>query len=349
MIGHRVAILRYCTRVSFRSSRDYRHLACLSVVTTILCLLVVEAYCAFTYRPPFPEQDLLIFHNISDFTPPLNAEGFRQAPVPAAAMGKDTTRILFLGDSFTFAHGLKDGTLRFTSLLEKRLNAESILHYHIYNAGVGGTEPHRWVDYLDRLLPLYKPNIVFAVFFLRDGTNMKLSLYFYHTQIAKLRKKYTGNWLYAHSYLARVMIDHHMISVFNERYYRDVLLRAYVGTDEDRQTWTREQRSLERLAALCAEAHIPFHLIIFPALYDLNDYPFQPIEDAIFDFAHKKHMPVTSLTSGFLGKDEHTLWVGPGDQHPNARGHEIAADTLYPYLKLTLETLRATPHPGFGE
>jgi hypothetical protein len=254
-------------------------------------------------------------------------------------MGDDWTRILFLGDSFTFGDGLEDGKLRFTSLLEARLNAGSTFHYHIYNAGRRGTEPHRWVRDLHRLLPTYKPHLILAVFFLRDGTEMTTSLSGHRAQIARLRREYTENFLYRHSYLARRIIDHRVVEAFNRRYYRDQIRRAYLGTAEEQAVWRREQESLKELAAICNRAGIPFHLVIFPILFELHRYPYGAVEDEITRFARQNKIPVVSLTGGFLGKDERALWIGPGDQHPNALGHKIAAETLYPYLKSALDAI----------
>jgi hypothetical protein len=32
------------------------------------------------------------------------------------------------------------------------------------------------------------------------------------------------------------------------------------------------------------------------------------------------------------GKNAADLWVSPANQHPNARGHEIAANSILPFL-----------------
>lgn len=78
--------------------------------------------------------------------------------------------------------------------------------------------------------------------------------------------------------------------------------------------------------------NIPFHLVIFPILLDLDDYKFSAVENEIARFAKANDIQVFSLTPGFLGEDDRSLWVSPVNQHPNAEGHRIAADTLYPYL-----------------
>jgi lysophospholipase L1-like esterase len=39
------------------------------------------------------------------------------------------------------------------------------------------------------------------------------------------------------------------------------------------------------------------------------------------------------LLPGLQGLEPKQLWAMPGDPHPNALGHEIMAQTLYPVLK----------------
>jgi hypothetical protein len=39
------------------------------------------------------------------------------------------------------------------------------------------------------------------------------------------------------------------------------------------------------------------------------------------------------MTDGFIGQDAPSLWVSPTDQHPNEKGHAVAADILFPYVR----------------
>jgi hypothetical protein len=93
------------------------------------------------------------------------------------------------------------------------------------------------------------------------------------------------------------------------------------------------------MAARCASLGIPFHLVLFPLLFDLESYAFADVEAEIGRFAADAGLPVFSLTPGFLGQDARSLWVSRFDQHPNEEGHEIAAKTLLPYLRSSLDRL----------
>ena len=47
--------------------------------------------------------------------------GFREVPLAEADLAPDTTRLLLLGDSFTFGMGVPEGEDRFSDLVEARL------------------------------------------------------------------------------------------------------------------------------------------------------------------------------------------------------------------------------------
>jgi len=271
------------------------------------------------------------------FTPPLNDLGFREKEPTAEVLSDERTRILFLGDSFTFGQGVDNGAERFSDRIEERLNRSaggdpSTGAYHIYNAGLPGSDPEYWLDYYKLLAPLYRPDHVFAVFFLRDGTDICTSLRCYEDVIAEIKGRYTGRLLYRHSHLARIFYDRRIHREFSRQYTQDIV-DAYLGTLADRLIWIEQQRHLLELRDLSEASGASFHLVIFPILFKLDSgYEFHEVEQEITRFAAENEISVFSLTDGFLGLEARTLWVSPSDQHPNELGHRVAADTLYPYV-----------------
>ena len=98
-----------------------------------------------------------------------NSLGFRESEINQDILSDTYIRILFLGDSFTFGQGVAKGEDRFSDLVEHRLNAtnqNSDYQYFIYNGGICGTAPKDWVIYLQKLVPIYQPKHLFAIFFL---------------------------------------------------------------------------------------------------------------------------------------------------------------------------------------
>jgi lysophospholipase L1-like esterase len=263
--------------------------------------------------------------------------GFRQPPLEPDVLESDGyIRVLFLGDSFTEGSGVAIED-RFTNLVEARLNEElggagSSERIHAFNAGRGGSNPIQWLEYYRAIEPYYRPAVVIAVFFLRDGAPLPTSLLLNQRTIDPIREKYRALPLYEASALLRFFYHRLAWKEYAEIFKRRVQA-SYLGSKEQRKVWSLRSQALAEIAADCRRKGIPFHLVIFPFLFDLKGYEFFAVEQEVARFARSHGIPVFSLTPGFLGEDEETLWVASNDQHPNEKGHRIAADTLLHYAR----------------
>ena len=89
----------------------------------------------------------------------------------------DTYRIFFLGDSFTYGQGVTNESATFVKRTVARLNERrprtSKTEYEAYNGGIPGSLTPHWVGLCDAVLDSYDPDLVVAVFFLRDGGGTK--------------------------------------------------------------------------------------------------------------------------------------------------------------------------------
>lgn len=263
------------------------------------------------------------------------------AEVPAAdGGGRTVTRVLFLGDSFTRGSGLKDRNRRFTHLLAQRLSspAASQPAVELFNAAVGGSSPVDWEGYLDRAKSRFEPDVVVAVFFLRDGTALSTSYRFNLERLQRIEDEESSAFvrsLAEHSVAVRWFRARRAEQRLSGQLVEEIR-RAYLGSAEETAVWVRQQQALIELRDRCPPG-TRFALVIFPMLASLGDYPFFEVEDEIVRFAARHRIDVFSLTGGFLGRDERRLWVAPDDQHPNEVAHRIAADTLEPFLRRLIE------------
>ena len=89
---------------------------------------------------------------------------------------------------------------------------------------------------------------------------------------------------------------------------------------------------------MCSEAGIKFHVVVFPLLYQLENYPFEDVEREITGFANHNNIATSRLIDAFRGKDARSLWVSSGNQHPNELGHRIAADGIWPVIESLVST-----------
>lgn len=320
-----------------------------AVVAVLVALILAEGLARLFHGPAFDlgsVEDWALEDMASTHRPPPNRFGHREAEIGDEVFADGVTRVLVLGDSFTFGQGVHDGAARFTDRVEARLNEpgsrEVDSRFDVYNAGVNASNPSDWVKTLDVLLPVYRPDVVFAVFFLRSGAHLPTSFRFYQERLVELRRPYEESWLFPISALYRTWADFRVRGKFTREYVGRIH-DAYLGDFAQTESWRVEQDALRRLAGRCAELGIPFHLVLFPMLFDLRNNPFDPVEAEVERFAREAGIPFFSLTPGFRGRDASALWVSPSDQHPNEEGHAIAAETLLPYFTSALPRRAAAP------
>lgn len=265
----------------------------------------------------------------------INAHGLR-GPDRPYQKPPGVRRLLLLGDSFTEGAGVPRAADRFGDLVESWLNEElaasgSPLRVHAFNAGKGASSPVHWVEYQRFFAAWYRPDAVVAVFFLRDGAPLSTSLKLNRAIIEPIRRRWRARPLYEESALLRFFYERFAWREY-DREFRRRLTAAYLGSGPERDYGELQQAALREIAADCRARGIRFHLVIFPMLLELDDYPFFEVERAIETFAAEAGIPSFSLTPGFEGLEDRTLWVAPNDQHPNEEGHRVAAATLLPYL-----------------
>lgn len=302
----------------------------LLIVSSAAALVLAEGWARWTYRPVLALTGE--FLGMQAYADQLNADGFREGELTADILSDRTRRILFLGDSFTFGSGVDDPSVRFTDRLERELGAD----FHLYNAGIRGSRPTAWTRFARTFLNRYRPEIVVAVFFLRDGTTLGTSLHFHLNKIDQIKAKHCDHMFYRYIYLTRRIYDLRVQRDFTEWYHGE-FRSAYLGSTRQRRMWVAMQQELLDLRDMSIQAGASFHLIVFPLLFDLRHYAFHDVEAQIIQFATKNDIPAISLIAGFEGHNDQDLWVSPIDQHPNALGHQIAAEILLPYLKKILK------------
>lgn len=262
---------------------------------------------------------------------------FREEQIPDDILEDKWTRVLFLGDSFTYGSGIDNNENRFSDIVERELNQElpenqRQKRVHVLNASQPGSNPSGWLETFEAVAPLYKPHHVVAVFFLRDGAPLGTSLKFNARIIEPIQQKYSRVPLYDHSALLRYFCDRFAWKEYTDK-FKQILISSYVGSEEERAKWLYQQQFLLMLSNQCKRRGMSFSLVIFPMLFDLKDYQFGDVENEIIRFAEDNEIPVFSLTPGFIGEEDSELWVASNNQHPNDKGHRIAASTLLPFMR----------------
>ena len=245
-------------------------------------------------------------------------------------------RILFLGDSFTYGLGIKEEKAVFptqvTSALGQKTGERWPARFEFYNGGIPGSLTSDWIGLYRESVDRFDPNLVVAVFFLRDGTRVVGSV----SGLREIRKAMNRlrdeSLLFRSSRVYRRLVENRKQHEFGRSYF-EATIRAYLGPPEDTQEWKLARGQLLRMRNETVERGGKFVLVIFPVLFGLSgDYPLQAVMDRIRLFANANDIPVLSLLPAFQGEEPSMLWVSSLDQHPNERAHAIAAHAITEFL-----------------
>lgn len=268
----------------------------------------------------------------------INSLGFRGPEVePVKPPG--TTRVLGLGDSFTFGEGVRDEDT-FLRRLERSFNAkgqQAGRRYEFLNTGVQGYNTRDEVLYFERLWIKLDPDVVLISFYLNDaysdtaffnkGEGLGVSLNAPEGLFAKVRFLDYAQHAYRSHKVRQFLNDYYAEHYFSAA---DQFFDSSESADSD---WHHCEVALKRAVQLCRERRIPIGLVLFPELYRLEDYPFTAIHAVVRQYADSIGLPMLDLLTIYQGQDETRLWVHPTDHHPNESGHAMAAQAIAPFLE----------------
>lgn len=258
----------------------------------------------------------------------VNGDGLRGPEVPARK-APDETRLLFLGDSFTFGEGVADDE-PFPVLVAAALGRrDPAARYRAVNAGVSGYNTRDEVVYLERRWLDYDPDLVVLTFYLNDAYDDARfgPLIMGRAQGQLLEDVQSPSRLVR---WALVGIRSRLASRRTRRIYASQFTDAPAVGGHD---WQDSQAALRRAATLLADRGVPLVLVVFPELYELGEaHPFTGIYETVEAFGRSLSVPVLNLYPTFRGRAAESLWVHPTDHHPNPAAHRLAAEAITAFL-----------------
>lgn len=242
----------------------------------------------------------------------LNDWGLRGGPVPPLPPGG--RRILVLGGSITLGWGVPEAetmTARLEQMFKDKGETVEVL-----NAGVGNYNALRYTEHFFRDLEGLKPTDIVVHYFLRDAETLEPG---------------GGNLLLRHSQLAVTVWA--AIQNLTAPSGENVLIDHYNAVyAEDQPGYLAMKEELAKLAAYAKERGIRVYLAMIPDVHNLEDYPFRAIHEQMRKVAAELGYVYVDLLPGFGPLDPAEIWAMPGDPHPNALGHRIMAEQLFPVL-----------------
>jgi len=103
--------------------------------------------------------------------------------------------------------------------------------------------------------------------------------------------------------------------------------------DQRRKSWSEFEKYVTLTKEAVEDVDAEYLLVIFPWLYELDDYPLRHVHSRILAFARALDVPMLDLLDTFEGMNDEALRVDEVDSHPNAAAHRIAANALRDFIE----------------
>jgi lysophospholipase L1-like esterase len=241
-----------------------------------------------------------------------NEWGLRGGPVADASAGG--RRILVLGASITLGWGVKEEET-LTALIEKKF-AEAGQSVQVLNAGIGNYNAERYVEHFFRDLKDLKPTEIVVHYFLRDAEKLEPG---------------GGNFFLRNSQLAVTLwiAFNRLTGAQGEQTIVDHYKAVY---DPNAEGYKTMEASLQKLADYAKANNIKLTMAMVPDVHNLENYPFKNVHTHMKGVAEKFGYRFVDLLPAFGTLSPKEVWAMPGDPHPNALGHKLMADALFPVL-----------------
>lgn len=257
----------------------------------------------------------------------INDSGFRDSyPLYHNMMRPGRRRIMFLGDSFTAAHGVPDVEDRFANLIRERLPDTEV---HVF--AECGWDTGAELDIVRKASEFqYELDIVVLVYCLNDIADISPQ---WQTVMQSVYEKDRPGFFVESSWLINAM--HHRLKAARDpnisKYY------DFVHDNYEGDVWEEQQQRLTELNRLVGESNGRLAVVTFPFLHALGDsYAYADVHSRLDEFWSSLGVPHLDLLKTYSGKSPGEIVVNRFDAHPNESSHKMAADAIEPFLQSLL-------------
>jgi len=274
------------------------------------------------YHIPIRQQDGQIIYGLHY---QASVQGYRlpddrsQAVISEKSFQKS---LLVLGDSFTFGRGVKYNDIYSTKLFE--MLRKNCYGYFVKNCGRVGADIWDIREiYLHETASQKYPLVVYG-FVLNDfGLSMSVS----GSDFIDINNG--GNRWMPIREVSKIV---NLVMFCIEKYrLSQITKQAYLDAFRGERFREGTELLLEINQRIKSDGGV-LVVVIFPLLYDFDNYPFKEIHEKMISVCTKANIPVLDLLPIYSRYHDSDLWANPTDQHPNEIAHRIAAENLYNFL-----------------
>ena len=242
-------------------------------------------------------------------------------------IGADQQHIAFVGDSFTFGHGVPEVEHRFSNRLRSALARRSPGRFVVSNlADTGKDLP--WIELLIRTLLESGPRVDTFVYVmcLNDVEGYAPETAAFYRDLGRHEPQF---FLFRETYFLN--LAYFRVMQFTRPEVRDYY--SFVRDYYEGEPWQRMRETLADVSAMCRRQNVEFRVVIFPFLHNLGpDYPFRGVHEQIVTACAAEEIPVLDLAPVLSPHAGEGLMVNRFDAHPNERAHALAAEAIEAWL-----------------
>jgi lysophospholipase L1-like esterase len=246
------------------------------------------------------------------------------------AKPKGVARIVVIGDSVAFGHGINRPDDRLSEVLQRRLDAHTPGGFEVINLSDSGVATETESGWLEFLAMRLDPDAVVLVHVLNDifdSAERPLVLKGLGRSLETLRR---------HSYLADRLLFPLRVVYTCGKPYPDALADLYA----DPEVWGRHASILRWFCRFGRSRGVPVIVGIHPFLSLVNAYPANlgDVSDRLRGVCNEASARSVDFRDAFAGHAAAELVVGANDRHPNELAHRLMGEAL---AAPVLEAIRA--------
>ncbi len=305
-----------------------------------------SSYNPFTLRPNSNEIQRDILNKEFNSIVTINSEGLRES---TKAM---KTRIMFIGDSFTFGYGVGDNET-FVHLLSRK--------YGVINAGyVAGLSPDTYYLWLEKEGLNYNPDLIVLDIFVgndisdvgdndwiadKNGLPLKINskIYYVDGENRLRNKDYSvynrlGLWLWKHSHFYNFARNKLQVILLSIRQVKNGNNCIYCDNYYQNENWRKTEKILEAIKNITQNKLV---VVLMPAKEQVDDAEwrnYQSIagnnierelpQEKLIEFLNSHNIKYIDLLPYFKKSNKNNDFYYKKDIHMNKFGHELIANIL---------------------
>jgi len=290
------------------------------------------------YEPLFPDGELAAHWRDTPYGVEVryNQAGLRERELAPKADG--VRRIVVVGDSFTYGHGLpeaKSYPRQLERILRERAPDAAV---EVLNCGQGAANLAGIQQLVEFSFRALEPDVLVYGYFLNDPLDFAPPTAF--DDAGRVHDMLDVGWLHAEVAPSRTRFSLGARPLRGPRLY-EALVRAgeQRRLTADTFEWYRDlhgppawPRAEAALASMRAEAErrgCRFVLLVLPVIWKLDgDYPLEDVHAHIASSARALGIEVVDALAALRGHHDSELMLHPRDRHPSGRYARIVAETL---------------------